>query len=91
MDLKGDILVRIPGYQNVKEVKGVKYREVRTSKVNEVHEDEFKNELEDCINNKTPKEKPKIGAQKEPNNSSNDRQKRSKKKHKYGDHHSSWA
>jgi hypothetical protein len=56
--------MRIPDYQNVYRVKDINYRATKTSKVNKVHEDEFKNELEDCINEKTREAKTKKGNKK---------------------------
>jgi hypothetical protein len=53
--LEGGILMRIPDYQNVHGVKDINHLATKTSRVNKTHEDEFENELADCINEKKPK------------------------------------
>ena len=49
--------MRIPDFQNFQGVKGKDHRTTKTGRVNKTHEDEFENELEDCINEKNLKQK----------------------------------
>jgi hypothetical protein len=51
--------MRIPDYHNVHRVKDINHWAKKTSTVNKAHEDEFENELADCINEKKPKAKMK--------------------------------
>ncbi|GIS84606.1 MAG: hypothetical protein CM1200mP16_09060 [Nitrospina sp.] len=49
--------MRITDYQNVHGVKDVNHGAAKTSRVNKTHEDEFEQELADCINKRKSKKK----------------------------------
>ena len=51
--------MRITDYQNVHGVKDVNHGAAKTSRVNKTHEDEFEQELADCINKRKSKAKTK--------------------------------
>ena len=85
--------MRITDYQNVHGVKDVNHGAVKTSRVNKTHEDEFEQELADCINKRKSKKQMqrKKDTQQEHQALIDESQELEEEMPKHSDHISSWA
>ena len=85
--------MRITDYQNVHGVKDVNQGAAKTSRVNKTHEDEFEQELADCINKRKSKKQMqrKKDTQQEHQALIDESQELEEEMPKHSDHISSWA
>ena len=85
--------MRITDYQNVHGVKDVNHGVAKTSRVNKTHEDEFEQELADCINKRKSKKqtKRKKDTQQEHQALIDESQELEEEMPNHSDHISSWA
>ena len=85
--------MRITDYQNVHGVKDVNQWAAKTSRVNKAHEDEFEQELADCINKRKSKTqtKRKKDTQQEYQALVDESQELEEEMPNHSDHISSWA
>ena len=85
--------MRITDYQNVHGVKDVNQWAAKTSRVNKTHEDEFEQELADCINKRKSKKqtKRKKDTQQEHQALIDESQELEEEMSNHSDHISSWA
>ena len=85
--------MRITDYQNVHGVKDVNHGAAKTSRVNKTHEDEFEQELADCINKRKSKKQMqrKKDTQQEHQALVDESQELEEEMPNHSDHISSWA